>query len=162
MLKSLTTTAVSSTAPGSAIDSREDVVERFQSQLDQLKLKIFKINPVSSKATGGATDSREDVVERFQSQLDQLKLNIFKISQVSYGSLQGLVDSGTTYPLRPRNLGGASLKMHHLVLLDECKLEPCIQGFHSSDIGGVHPFDNATNCKFFHVGNLVRSNRIWI
>ena len=41
MLKSLTTTAASSTATGSATDSREDVVDRLQSQLDQLKLKVF-------------------------------------------------------------------------------------------------------------------------
>ena len=57
MLKSLTTTAASSTATGSATDSREDVVDRLQSQLDQLKLKVFKINQISYGSLQGLVDS---------------------------------------------------------------------------------------------------------
>ena len=45
MLKSLTSTAASSKSTGSATDSREDVMERLQTQLDQLKLKVFKDQP---------------------------------------------------------------------------------------------------------------------
>ena len=56
----------------------------------------------------------------------------------------------------PRPSGSwASLEMHHLVPSDECKL-----GFHSSNIVVAHPFDHATSCKLFHVGNLVRSSSL--
>ena len=50
-------TAASSTATGSATDSREDVVDRLQSRLDQLKLKVFKINQVSYGSLQGLVDS---------------------------------------------------------------------------------------------------------
>ena len=58
----------------------------------------------------------------------------------------------------PRPSGSwASLEMHHLVPSDECKL-----GFHSSNIVVAHPFDHATSCKLFHVGNLARSSKTCI
>ena len=50
-------TAASSTATGSATDSREDVVDRLQSRLDQLKLKVFKINQISYGSLQGLVDS---------------------------------------------------------------------------------------------------------
>ena len=59
MLKSLTTTAASSTATGSATGSREDVMDWLQSQLDQLKLrlKVFEINQISYGSLQGLVDS---------------------------------------------------------------------------------------------------------
>ena len=40
-----------------------------------------------------------------------------------------------------------SLEIHHLVLLDACKLEPCAQGFRTSNTVGIHTFDHATSCR---------------
>ena len=57
MLKSLTTSATTSSPTATANDSREEVVGRLQSQLDQLKLKTFKINQINYGSQQGLVDS---------------------------------------------------------------------------------------------------------
>ena len=56
-LKSLTSTTSAALSTGTAAESREDVMGRLQQQLDQLKMKVFKINSFNVGSQQGLIDS---------------------------------------------------------------------------------------------------------